>query len=76
MTKVEKNRVIRTDIINLDKIITWISPTALGKKMPAIRHCYTSKDAFFIRPSYMDIHLFYAAYSDRAIANFFTSVRD
>ena len=34
MTKVEKNRVIRTDIINLENKITWISPKiSLGTKM-------------------------------------------
>ena len=34
MTKVEKNRVIRSDIINLENKITWISPKIpLGTKM-------------------------------------------
>ena len=34
MTKVEKNRVIQTDIINLENKITWINPKiSLGSKM-------------------------------------------
>ena len=34
MTKVEKIRVIRTDLINLENKITWISPKiSLGRKM-------------------------------------------
>ena len=63
MTKVEKNRVIRTDIINLENKITWISPKIpLGTKMAHYKTHFlqTSEDGFIIRPPYMDIHLSYA----------------
>ena len=62
MTKVEKNRVIRTDIINLENKITWISPKIpLGTKMAHYKthFLHTSEDGFIIRPPYMDIHLSY-----------------
>ena len=39
MTKVEKHRVIRTYIINLENKITWISPKiSAGTKMAHSRH--------------------------------------
>ena len=63
MTKVEKNRVIQTDIINLENKITWISPEIpLGTKMAHYKthFLHTSEDGFVIRPPYMDIHLSYA----------------
>ena len=66
MTKMEKHRVIRTDIINLENKITWISPkTSLHTKMvhDKIHFLYTSDDVFITRPSYMDIYLSYALLS-------------
>ena len=59
MTKAEKNRVIRTDIIKLDNGRTWITPTtSLVKKMAHHKAhvLHTSDDEFIIRPSYLDIH--------------------
>ena len=42
MTKVEKNRVIQTDIINLENKITWISPKIpLGTKMAHYKTLFT-----------------------------------
>ena len=55
MTKVEKNRVIRTDIINLENKITWISPKIpLGTKMAHYKthFLHTSEDGFIIRTPY------------------------
>ena len=54
MTKVEKNRVIQTNIINFKNKITWISPKiSLGRKMAHYRghFLHTSEDGFIIRPS-------------------------
>ena len=65
MTRVEKNRVIRTDIINLENK-TWISPKiSLGMKMAhyKIHFLHTSENGFIIRSPYMDIHLSYALHS-------------
>ena len=54
MTKVEKNRVIWTDIIN--------SKISLGMKMVHYKthFLHTSEDGFIIKPPYMDICLSYA----------------
>ena len=63
MTKVAKNRLIQSDIINLENKITWISPKIqLGTKMARYKthFLHTSEDGFVIRPPYMDIHLSYA----------------
>ena len=62
MTKMEKNRMIQTNIIKLENKITWISPKiSLGRKMThnKAHSLHTSEDGFIIRPSYMDIHISY-----------------
>ena len=52
MTKLEKNQVIRSDIIKLDNEKTWINPTtSLDRKM-ALFHML--QDGFIIRPSYVN----------------------
>ena len=59
----EKNRVIRTDIINLEHKITWISPKIpLDMKMAHYKthFLHISEDGFIIKPPYMDIYLSYA----------------
>ena len=80
MTKVEKNRVIWTDIINLENKITSISPKiSLNMKMAHYKThiLHTSEDGFIIRPPYMDIHLSYAVRSVIGqLRNFITSVTD
>ena len=65
-TKVEKNRVIQTNIIKLDNGRTWISyTTSLGRKMAHYKAHFSHKlkDGFIIMPSYMDIHLPHVLYS-------------
>ena len=60
MTKVEKNRVIWTDIIKLGNERTQISPkTALGRKMDQYKALLLrmSQDGLIVRTSHMDIHL-------------------
>ena len=66
MTKEEKDRVIQTDIINLENKITWINPKiSLGTKMAHYKthFLHTSEDGFIIRPPYVDTHLSYAQHS-------------
>ena len=42
MSKVEKNRVIQIDIMNLENHIAWISPTpSLGRKMTHYKTLFT-----------------------------------
>ncbi len=63
MTKTEKNRVIRADIIKLNNERTWTSPTTpLGRKMAQYKALFLhiSQDGFILRPSYMDTHLSHA----------------
>ena len=62
LTKVEKDRVIWTGIINLEHKITRINPKiSLGMRWPTKRHfLHTSEDGFIIWPPYLDIHLSYA----------------
>ena len=53
MTKVENNRAIQTDIINLENKIAWISSKiSLGTKMAHYNTHFlnTSEDGFIIRP--------------------------
>ena len=62
MTKVEKNRVIRTDLNR----IKWISPTtSLHTKMAHYKahFAHRSEDGFIIRSSNIHIHLSYALHS-------------
>ena len=62
MTKLEKNRMIQADIIILENIRAWISPTTfLGMKIAYYKALYShsSQDGLIIRP-YMDTHLSHA----------------
>ena len=72
MTKVEKNRVTRTYIINLEIIKHGSAPKYHYKT----HFLYTSEDGFIIKPPYMDIHLSYGAKCDRAAVNFIKLVRE
>ena len=52
MTKLEKNQVIRSDIIKLYNEKTWINPTtSLDRKMNLF---HMLQDGFIIRPSYVN----------------------
>ena len=60
ITKTERNRIIRQDLIQLDTKRTWVEPIQeLGTKMAFYRGNFlqVSEDGFVTRPSYMDIHL-------------------
>ena len=63
MTKVAKNRLIQSDIINLENNIKWINPKiSLGMKIAYYKthFLHTLEYGFIIRPPYMDTHLSYA----------------
>ena len=60
ITKTERNRIIRQDLIQLDTKRTWVEPIQeLGTKMAFYRGNFlqVSEDGFVTRPSYMDTHL-------------------
>ncbi|MCO5560653.1 hypothetical protein L7F22_014270 [Adiantum nelumboides] len=60
ITKAERNRVIRQDLIQLDTKRTWVEPIQeLGTKMAFYRGNFlqVSEDGFVTCPSYMDTHL-------------------
>ena len=60
ITKTERNRIIRQDLIQLDIKRTWVEPIQeLGTKMAFYRGNFlqVSEDGFVTRPSYMDTHL-------------------
>ena len=58
-TKDEKDRVIQTVIIIMDNGRTWIKlSTSLNRKMTHYRP-HSSDDGFIIRPSYIDIYIYY-----------------
>ncbi|MCO5572665.1 hypothetical protein L7F22_026423 [Adiantum nelumboides] len=60
ITKAERNRIIRQDLIQLDTKRTWVEPIQeLGTKMAFYRGNFlqVSEDGFVTRPSYMDTHL-------------------
>ena len=52
MTKLEKNQVIRADIIKLDNEKTWITPTTSLGRLMALFHML--QDGFSFRPSYVN----------------------
>ncbi len=59
-TRIEINRLIRQDLIQLDTKSTWIQPTQeLGTKMAFYRAhlLQLTEEGFVIRPGYMDTHL-------------------
>ena len=60
ITKTERNRIIRQDLIQLDTKRTWVEPTQeMGTKMAFYKENFlqVSEDGFVTRPSYMDTHL-------------------
>ncbi|MCO5551803.1 hypothetical protein L7F22_005305 [Adiantum nelumboides] len=60
ITKTERNRIIRQDLIQLDTKRTWVEPIQeLGTKMAFYRGNFlqVSEDGFVTRPRYMDTHL-------------------
>ena len=61
----ETNRLILTDIIKLENKITWISlAKSFVGRWSTIRHIlHTLEEGFIIKPSYMDIHLYYALFN-------------
>ena len=79
MTKVEKNWVIRTDIINLENKIKWISSTSsLFKMMAHYKTRFTHIGGWVHHQNLLYGHtsILCAAQCDRAAVNFFTSVID
>jgi hypothetical protein len=63
MSKVEKNKVIWAEIVQLNNEGTWISPTiSLRRKITQYKALFIgmSKNMIIIRPSYMDTHLSHA----------------
>ena len=60
MTKLEKNRMIQADIINLENIRAWISPTTfVGMKIAYHKALYShsSEDEFIISLTWIHIYL-------------------
>ena len=80
ITKVEKNRVIWTDIINLEIKITWISTKiSLGMKMAPYTTQFLHHIGGWIHHQtilYGHTSILCTTRCDRAAANFITSIRD
>ena len=79
VTKMEKNKVIRTDNINVENKIAWISPTtSLGRKVALYKTLFTCIGGLIHHKAllYGDTSILYVAQCDRTAVYFITSVRD
>ena len=79
ITKMEKNRVIWTDIINLENKIAWIIPKmSLDRKMAHYKTLFTHIRGWIHHQAnlYGHTYILCAAKCYRAAGNFFSSVRD
>ena len=84
MTKVEKNRVIQTDIINLENKITWIRTDIINLEnkitwISPLQDTLLTHIGGWIHDQatlYGHTSILCAVQCDRAAANFITSVRD